>query len=154
MFNLFKKKAKEPQFTIRHGVQKDIDFVVKQIVEDSKYGYFARGMPAKLIIDNQNAMLNASIKRQFLQMQTDYGLSHHHSSIFVIFESCENELIGFALVLCDVESEDKLSEILVAGIRPEMRGNGYGKVFIKMLVSDLIKQTPLKARCYKESTIM
>ncbi len=154
MFKFFRKKTTEPHFTIRAGVRKDIEFVVKQVVDDSKDGHFSRGMPTKLIVDNQTAMLNASINRQSIQLQTDSGISHHHSSLFVIFESRENDTIGFALVLCDVESTDKLSEILVVGIRPEMRGKGHGKVFMQMLVSDLIKQTPLKARCYKKSTAM
>lgn len=151
---LFRAKNRGPQFTIRTGLQTDIEFVVRQVVADSKDGHFARGIPTKILIDNQIKMLKASIHGQPIQMQTDSGLSHRNSSLFIIFESGQYNSIGFALVLCDVESKEKFSEILVASIRPEMRGKGYGKIFMKMLVGDLINQTSLKARCYEKSKVM
>ena len=51
MFKFFRKKTTEPHFTIRAGVRKDIEFVVKQVIDDSKDGHFSRGMSTKLIVE-------------------------------------------------------------------------------------------------------
>ena len=155
MFSFLKKKKLSTlPVSMRKGESQDIEFVVDQMRLNFKEGHYGRGVSEKEFVAGQYVMLNASIEGRAIQLATETGLSNKHSSLLFILESPVEKHIGFAFVLCDIEAENIVSEIISAGIQPHMRNIGCGKIFMQMLTEDLIQQTALKARCYKESESM
>ena len=139
---------------MRKGESQDIEFVVDQMRLNFREGHYGRGVSEKDFIAGQYEMLNASIDERFIQLATATGLSNKHTSLLFILESPVDKHIGFAFLLCDIEAENMVSEIISAGIQPHMRNMGCGKIFMQMLIDEFIHQTALKARCYKESKSM
>jgi len=152
MFDLIKKR--QPRFSIRNGGHSDIDFALSLIVDGAKNGHYGLDMPIEVVEASQRGLIVHAIANRAVNFDDgNGGPIGEYGPYFFIFES-RGEPIGFGITMTDLLDVNQSTEILMASIKPEFRGQGYGKEFMSILVENFIQKVPLKARCYKASTVM
>ncbi|NDY74664.1 hypothetical protein DO021_22520 [Desulfobacter hydrogenophilus] len=152
--NKWKNKIRIKRCGIHKAEEKDIDFVIEQIVEGAKKRHF---IEAILIPDEQNKYRNMLLglvngypatSLSAKEVETKWGQ-------LWMYGNNKDGNIGFFLIMEKYEGSgfDEI-ELLMASIKKESQGFGHGTNLINFFKTLCQKQTTLYARCYFASESM